>query len=72
MAQVKPIPREETIARKRVRALLDPNSFVETDALVGGAEGVVTGYGAVNARPVYIFAQDPSVKAGAVNTAHAA
>ncbi|MDR1600724.1 MAG: carboxyl transferase [Oscillospiraceae bacterium] len=64
--------REETIARRRVRALLDPNSFVELDALVSGGEGVVTGYGAADGRPVYIFAQDPSEKSGAVSAAHAA
>ncbi|GHU69765.1 methylmalonyl-CoA carboxyltransferase [Clostridia bacterium] len=48
-----------------------PNSFVELDALVGGAEGVVTGYGVVGDRPVYVFAQDPTVKAGSVTSAHA-
>ncbi|GHU69727.1 methylmalonyl-CoA carboxyltransferase [Clostridia bacterium] len=71
----RPGPKVETIARKRARALLDPNSFVELDALVssrdGDAEGVVTGYGTVDARPVYLFAQDPSVKAGALTAAHA-
>ena len=62
-------------ARARVEALLDPASFVELDCLVardGLAEGVVTGYGTVDARPVYIFSQDFTVKAGAVTRAHAA
>ncbi|HML46947.1 MAG TPA: carboxyl transferase domain-containing protein, partial [Clostridia bacterium] len=62
-------------ARARVEALLDPASFVELDCLVardGLAEGVVTGYGTVDGRPVYIFSQDYTVKAGAVTRAHAA
>jgi len=62
-------------ARARVEALLDPASFVELDCLVardGLAEGVVTGYGTVDGRPVYVFSQDYTVKAGAVTSAHAA
>ncbi|MDR0397384.1 MAG: carboxyl transferase [Oscillospiraceae bacterium] len=66
------MPREETIARRRVKALLDPDSFVELDALVAGGEGVVTGYGAADGRPVYVFAQDSSAQSGAVGAAHAA
>ena len=46
-------------ARERVAKLLDAGSFVELDALVsreGDGAGVVTGYGTVQDRPVYLFA----------------
>jgi methylmalonyl-CoA decarboxylase subunit alpha len=71
-------------ARERVEKLLDPGSFVEEFMLAetqcadfGMAEkklpsdGVVTGFGAINARPVYVFAQDRSILAGTVGSAHA-
>jgi len=61
-------------ARERVDKLFDPGSFVELFALAsdgGIGEGVVTGYGTVDGRPVYAFAQDATVKAGAVTAAHA-
>ena len=56
-------------ARERVLKLLDQGSFVETDALVSRKEdyaGVVTGYGTVQDRPVYVFAQDFTVHGGAM------
>jgi len=56
--------------RERVARLLDPGSFAE-DALLAsweqdglGADGVVTGTGAVDGRPVAVMANDPTVKAG--------
>ena len=71
-------------ARERVDRLLDPGSFVEEFMLAetqvtdfGMAErrlptdGVVTGYGTVNGRPIYVFAQDRTVLQGAVGQAHA-
>lgn len=71
-------------ARERVARLLDPGSFVEEFMLAetqvtdfGMAErrlptdGVVTGYGTVNGRPIYVFAQDRTVLQGAVGQAHA-
>lgn len=57
-------------ARERVGKLLDQGSFVETDALLnkgGEYAGVVTGYGTVEDRPVYIFAQDYTVGGGAMS-----
>ncbi len=56
-------------ARERVAKLLDQGSFVELDALVskdGDYSGVVTGYGTVQNRPVYLFAQDFTVHGGAM------
>ena len=56
-------------ARERVEALLDAGSFVEMDALVSSQQigaGVITGWGTVEDRPVYVFAQDFAVKGGAM------
>jgi acetyl-CoA carboxylase carboxyltransferase component len=56
--------------RERVALLLDQDSFVEDGLLAGaeaeglGAEGVVTGLGTVDGRPVAVMANDPTVKAG--------
>src|SRR5918998_3954244 len=56
--------------RERIARLVDPGSFVE-DALLAnweqdglGADGVVTGMAHVDARPVALMANDPTVKAG--------
>jgi len=71
-------------ARERIVALLDPQSFVEIDAFVehrcnnfdmatikAPGEGVVTGYGTVNGRLVYVFAQDFTVIGGSLGEMHA-
>ncbi len=56
--------------RDRVAALVDAGSFVEdgllANSLAGNlpADGVVTGRGAVDGRPVCVVANDPTVKAG--------
>jgi acetyl-CoA carboxylase carboxyltransferase component len=56
--------------RDRLDLLLDPGSFVE-DALLANtsatdlpADGVVTGVGTIDGRPVCVMANDPTVKAG--------
>lgn len=71
-------------ARERVAGLLDTGTFVEEFMLAetqvtdfGMAEkrrpsdGVVTGFGKIEGRPVYVFAQDRTVLAGTVGSAHA-
>ena len=71
-------------ARERIEKLLDPGSFVEEFMLAetqcgdfGMAEkkqpsdGVVSGYGKIDGRQVYLFAQDRAVLAGTVGSAHA-
>lgn len=71
-------------ARERIEKLLDRGSFVEefmlaetqvTDFSMAEkrqpGDGVVTGYGKIDGRPVYLFAQDRSVLAGTVGSAHA-
>jgi acetyl-CoA carboxylase carboxyltransferase component len=56
--------------RERLARLLDADSFVEdallANALAGDlpADGVVTGVGRVDGRPVCVIANDPTVKAG--------
>jgi acetyl-CoA carboxylase carboxyltransferase component len=56
--------------RERLALLLDEGSFVE-DALLANtmaddlpADGVVTGAGRIDGRPVCVMANDPTVKAG--------
>ena len=71
-------------ARERIDKLLDPASFVEEFMLAetqctdfGMAEkklpsdGVVTGFGRIDGRPVYVFSQDRAILAGTVGSAHA-
>lgn len=61
-------------ARERIGKLLDAGSFVETDTLLssdGKYSGVVTGYGTVEERPVYLFAQDYTVHGGAMSASQA-
>src|SRR6201991_4833879 len=66
-------------ARERVDQLLDPGSFVELDALTRHrstnfgmdatrplGDGVVTGTGTIDGRPVAVFSQDATVFGGAL------
>ncbi len=56
--------------RERIALLVDPGSFVEDGLLarndddVLAADGVVTGRGRIEGRPVMVIANDPTVKAG--------
>ena len=56
--------------RERLALLLDEGSFAEESLLANwdqeglGADGVVTGIGEVDGRPVAVMANDPTVKAG--------
>ena len=71
-------------ARERISLLMDPGSFEEIGALVlhrtkdfgmedqqYAGDGVITGYGTVNERLVYVFAQDFTVFGGALSETHA-
>ena len=71
-------------ARERIAALLDEGSFVELDRFVRHrcnnfgqekkdlpGEGVTTGYGTVDGRLVYVFAQDFTVEGGSLGEMHA-
>ena len=66
-------------ARERIDLLLDPGSFVELDALARHrstnfgqdrnrpyGDGVVTGYGTIDGRPVCVFSQDVTVFGGSL------
>ncbi len=66
-------------ARERIEQLLDPESFIELDGLARHrsiafgqeknrpyGDGVVTGYGTVDGRPVCVFAQDFTVFGGSL------
>ena len=72
-------------ARERIALLFDPGSFQELDQLVVHrstdfgmeaqrvpGDGVVTGYGTINGRLVYAFAQDFTVFGGSLSETHAA
>lgn len=72
-------------ARERIDILLDEGSFVELDRFVTHrctnfgmdkkelpGEGVTTGYGTVDGRLVYVFAQDFTVEGGSLGEMHAA
>ena len=68
-------------ARERIDLLLDPGTFVETDKFVLDqhetgqkkfyGDGVVTGYGRVDGRLVYVFSQDFTVYGGSLSQAFA-
>ncbi|MGB3891540.1 acyl-CoA carboxylase subunit beta [Priestia megaterium] len=71
-------------ARERIEILLDEHTFVELNPFiehrcadfsmnnqVGPGDGVVTGYGKVNGRSVYLFSQDFTVFGGALGEMHA-
>jgi propionyl-CoA carboxylase beta chain len=76
--------RGKQTARERIEQLLDENSFIELNPFIehrGAAfdlqgkeapgEGVVTGYGHINGRLVFVFAQDFTVFGGALGEMHA-
>ena len=71
-------------ARERVELLVDPGTFEETDALVTHrcrdfgienqkfpGDGVVTGFGRVDGRPIAVFAQDFTVFGGSLSETYA-
>jgi len=69
-------------ARERIHELLDQDTFEEIDKFVlhqstdfgmekkrFPGDGVVTGYGRINGRPVYVFAQDFTILGGSLSLA---
>ncbi|MBQ6129617.1 MAG: carboxyl transferase [Lachnospiraceae bacterium] len=73
-----------SLAGKRIAGLLDENSFVEIGAQVSArstdfnmepkeavADGVVTGYGTIDGKLVYVYSQDPDVLGGSIGEMHA-
>ncbi|MFK7752919.1 MAG: acyl-CoA carboxylase subunit beta [Sedimentitalea sp.] len=76
--------RGKLTARERVDLLLDEGSFEEFDMFVThrctdfgmekqkpAGDGVVTGWGTINGRQVYVFSQDFTVLGGSVSATHA-
>jgi len=76
--------KKKLTARERVEYLLDEGSFEEIGMLVTHrttdfgmenelyyGDGVITGYGTINNRMVYVFAQDFTVFGGALSETHA-
>ncbi len=71
-------------ARERIEYLMDPGTFVEIDEFVTSratdfgmdkkridGDGVITGWGKINGRIVYIYAQDFTVLGGSLGEMHA-
>ena len=71
-------------ARERIEFLLDPGSFEEIGQLVTHrstdfgmenqkilGDGVITGYGTVNGKTIYVYAQDFTVFGGSLSETHA-
>ena len=71
-------------ARERLDLLLDTDSFYELDMMKAHrcvnfgldkkkipGDGVITGYGTINGRPVYVFSQDFTAFGGSLSEAHA-
>lgn len=61
--------RSGVAAHGRINGLLEPNTFVETDAFLGTdtpGEGVITGFGVINGRSVFIYAHDFELQNGAL------
>ncbi|HEX5466287.1 MAG TPA: acyl-CoA carboxylase subunit beta [Candidatus Limnocylindrales bacterium] len=76
--------RGKLTARERLDLLLDPGSFVESDAFVTHrahdfgldaerylTDGVVTGHGRIDGRLVFVFSQDFTIFGGSLSEAHA-
>lgn len=70
-------------ARERILHMLDDNSFVEIGALVTKrstdfnlqqkvtpADGVITGYGVINGKLVYVYSQDVNAMNGSIGEMH--
>ncbi|MBE7010704.1 MAG: methylmalonyl-CoA carboxyltransferase [Ruminococcaceae bacterium] len=69
-------------ARERINLLFDEGSFIELDAFAGArpttlggeaeapCDGVICGYGTVDMRPVFAYAQDFTVYGGSVGELH--
>jgi len=77
--------RGKLTARERLDLLLDPGSFTELDMFVTHrctdfglekqqipGDGVVTGWGTIGGRDVYVFSQDFTVFGGSLSETHAA
>jgi len=71
-------------ARERMEKLLDPGSYVEVDQLVVHrchdfdmekkrvlGDAVVTGYGTINGKPVFVYSQDFTFVGGSLSEMHA-
>jgi propionyl-CoA carboxylase beta chain len=71
-------------ARERIQLLVDQNSFVESQMFVEHnchdfgmekmkipGDSIVTGYGKINGRLVFVYSQDATVFGGSVSKVHA-
>ncbi len=70
----------KSTARERIDMLFDPGTFVEINVFAGEenihdlknpGEGVVTGYGKIDGRKVFVYSQDFTVSGGSLGQIHA-
>lgn len=62
-------------ARERINYLLDEDSFMEHNLLIGYLEGLptdgcISGYGTIDGRTVCVYSQDTSIKGGSIGGSH--
>jgi len=80
----KQLAKGKLTARQRLELLLDPGTFVETNMFVKHnsrnfglenkkhfTDGVITGFGQVHGRLVYVYSQDFTILGGSLGEAHA-
>jgi acetyl-CoA carboxylase carboxyltransferase component len=80
----KQLAKGKLTARQRIELLLDPGTFTETNTFVRHnsqgfgmekkkfyTDGVITGFGQVNGRLVYVYSQDFTILGGSLGEAHA-
>ncbi|MEA2071224.1 MAG: acyl-CoA carboxylase subunit beta, partial [Asgard group archaeon] len=80
----KQLQKGKLTARQRIELLLDPGTFIETNQFVKHdcdnfnleekryyTDGVVTGFGQVHGRLVYVYSQDFTILGGSLGEAHA-
>ncbi len=84
VSNAEPVRGAELTARSRLEQLFDPGTFMEIDAGVTHrgrdfgmdgkvipGDGVICGFGEINGRTVYAYAQDRAVLGGSLGEAHA-
>ncbi|MCK5046784.1 MAG: methylmalonyl-CoA carboxyltransferase, partial [Candidatus Heimdallarchaeota archaeon] len=80
----KQLAKGKLTARQRIDLLLDPGSFTETNMFVRHnnrnfgldkkkiyTDGVITGFGQVNGKLIYVYSQDFTILGGSLGEAHA-
>jgi len=81
VARKRQVAQGKLLARERIAYLLDEDSFRELDALtrrrpagdldhIALTDGVVTGWGTISGRPVFVYSQDFTISGGSLGEVH--